>query len=55
MVYSTKLNDKGEFMSRKKIIITFNTWIGIRPYQGERVRLAADGWRITNALESSSS
>jgi hypothetical protein len=28
IVSHNKLNDKGDFMSRKKIIMIFNTWLG---------------------------
>jgi hypothetical protein len=28
MVYPNKLNDKGDFMSSKKIIMIFDTWPG---------------------------
>ena len=43
MVYPIKLNDKGEFMSSKKIIIFFDTWIVFEPNIREQFRLAAVG------------
>jgi hypothetical protein len=50
-----KLNDKGDFMSRKKIIMIFDTWIVLWRLEGKRIRLTADSRRLIKAAESSSS
>jgi hypothetical protein len=50
-----KLNDKRDFMSRKKIIMIFDTWIVLWRLEGKRIRLTADSRRLIKAVESSSS
>jgi len=50
-----KLNDKGDFMSRKKIIMIFDTWLVLWHLEGKRIRLTADSRRLIKAVESSSS
>jgi hypothetical protein len=54
-VISIKLNDKGDFMSRKKIIMIFDTWIALWRLEGKRIRLNADSRCFIKAVESSSS
>jgi hypothetical protein len=54
-VISIKLNDKGDFMSRKKIIMIFDSWIVLWRLEGKRIRLTADSRRVIKAVESSSS
>jgi hypothetical protein len=41
MVTYNKLNDKGDFMSRKKIIMIFDTWVGFVCLAGKRIKLDA--------------
>jgi hypothetical protein len=48
-----KLNDKGDFMSRKKIIMIFDTWIVLCRLEGIRIRLTADSRCVIKAVESS--
>jgi hypothetical protein len=50
-----KLNDKGDFMSRKKIIMIFDTWIVLWRLEGKRISLTADSRRLVKTVESSSS
>jgi hypothetical protein len=42
-------------MSRKKIIMIFDTWIVLWRLEGKRIRLTADSRRVIKAVESSSS
>ena len=46
-----KLNDKGDFMSRKKIIMIFDTWIVLWRLEGKRIGLTADRRRIMLAVD----
>jgi hypothetical protein len=42
-------------MSRKKIIMIFDTWIVLWLLEGKRIRLTAESRRVIKAVESSSS
>jgi hypothetical protein len=55
LVTLIKLNDKDDFMSRKKIIMIFDTWIVLWRLEGKRIRLTADRRRLIKPVESSSS
>jgi hypothetical protein len=55
LVTLIKLNDKDDFMSRKKIIMIFDTWIVLWRLEGKRIGLTADRRRLIKPVESSSS
>ena len=45
-----KLNDKGDFMSRKKIIMIFDTWIVLWRLEGKWIRLTTESRCVLKAV-----